>query len=342
MDAPFDRGEIDRASLDATERLRARLSSRPPAPVTPRRRGFVPWAIAGGLLVFSAGMVANPWFESTVRDKLPFTTAIPPKAADSAGIDALRQRLAQLEARAGAANASMPSERLARNEGRIETNAEQIARQSDRIDRLTSTVAALTAGQASDSARTAAATATAISAADRAEGMLTLVLVRRAIDSGRSFDALDAALRHAFEARYPDAVKSVAALGAAPVTLATLRRDFNALRPAVGARPAAAARQSWWGTLTTKLAEAVSRPPSDAPLAPPEAANAALADGDYLAAANHLRRLPRSAALVNWLAAVDRLQAGSQALATLETATVLTQPAIAGATPVNAPAGGRR
>jgi hypothetical protein len=32
MEAPFDRGEVDRASLDATERLRARLSSRPASP----------------------------------------------------------------------------------------------------------------------------------------------------------------------------------------------------------------------------------------------------------------------------------------------------------------------
>ena len=338
MDAPFDRGEVDRASLDATERLRARLSSRPPALAARRSRSFLPWAFAGGLLVFSAGMIANPWFESTVRGKLPFTSAVAPKPTDSAEVRALRERLAQLETRAGAPSAAIPSERLAHNEGRIETNAEQIAREAGRIDRLTSDVAALVAAQASETTRTQAATATAIAAADRAQGMLTLVLVHRAIESGRPLGALDMALRQSFEARYPDVVKLVTALGAAPVTLATLRRDFNALRPAIGVRRDTD-RLSWWETLTSKISQAVSRSATDTPLALPDAANVALARGDYLAAAKYLRRLPlpRSAALANWLAAVDRLQTGSQALAALETAIVLSQPAITAPAPAIVP-----
>ena len=339
MEAPFDRGEVDRASLDATERLRARLSGRPIAPAPRRSRSILPWAFAGALFVFSAGMIATPWFESTVRGKLPFVGVAAPQPADTAEIKALRDRLAQLESRAGNAGAPMPSERLARAEGQVETNTDQIARESDRIDRLTSDVAAMGAAQAADRAREDSAVATAIVAADRAQGMLTLVLARRAIETGRPFGTLDAALRRSFEARYPDAVKSVAALGSAPVTLATLRRDFAALGPAIGAPPTATARQSWWDTLTTKISQAVSTPLGNAPQSPSETANAALLRGDYLAAANHLRRLPlpRSAALVNWLAAVDRLQAGSQALATLETAMALAPPAIVAAPSAPAP-----
>ncbi|MFZ4688057.1 MAG: hypothetical protein ACOYLS_02355 [Polymorphobacter sp.] len=334
MDAPFDRGEVDRASLDATERLRARLSARPlPAPRAPRR-GLLPWAVAGSLFVFSAGMIANPWFETAVRDKLPFAGATT-TAADSTELQVLRARLAKLETRSGPV-APMPFERLARTEAQIETSTDQIAREADRIDRLTSDVAALAATQAGSQARAEAATATAIAAADRAQGMLTLLLARRAIEAGRPFGALDAALRQSFEARYPDAVKSVAALGAAPVTLTALRRDFDRLSPSGTVRSAADTRQSWWDTLTGTIAAAVSRPAADTPATPYAAARSALLRGDHVAAANHLRRLPapRAAALSAWLTASDRLQEGSAALATLENATVLSPsaPAVAVAT----------
>jgi hypothetical protein len=327
MDAPFDRGEVDRASLDATERLRARLSSRPVAPPARPARSFLPWAIAGALFVFVAGMIANPWFEAQVRNKLPFTAAVTSKPADNAEIAVLRQQLARLEFPAAA---PPPSERLARTEARIETSSDQIARDAERIDRLTAEIAALSATQEADRARTEAANANAVAAAERAQAMLTLVLVRRAVDAGQPLGPLDAALRRAFEASQPDAVKAVAALGTAPVSLASLRRGFNSVRPIIGARPAADQRQSWWETLTTTISAAVSSPAPGSPLAAPEAANAALARGDYVAAANHLRRLPgpRPQALANWLAAADRLQAGNQALAMLETTTLLAQPVV--------------
>ncbi len=322
MDAPFDRGEVDRASLDATERLRARLSGTPrPAPAS-RQRAILPWVLAGGLFVFSAGMIANPWFESTVRSQLPFAETIAPPAPATADVKALQTRLAQLESRAGTANAAAPVERLARTEAKIETSTDQIARDAERIDRLTADLAALSATVSAEKARGDAATATAIAAADRAQGMLTLVLVRRAVDAGRPLGPLDPVLRRSFEARYPQAVQQVAALGASPANLASLRRDFNAMRAAIGGRPAEGAALSWWGTLTATIADAVSRPASDTPV---EQAGAALARGDVGGAANLLRRLPtpRPAALSNWLDTASRWQAGNAALATLETATVL-------------------
>ena len=326
MDAPFDRGEVDRASLDATERLRARLSSRPPAPPPPAARSFLPWALFGALLVFVAGMIANPWFEARVRNTLPFAATIAPEAADTAR---LRERLARLE-RPGAgpslAAAPPPAERLARTEAKIETSSDQIARDAERIDRLTAALAALAATQQADRVRSEAATATAIAAADRAQAMLVLVLVRRAVDAGRPLGPLDDPLRRSFEARYPDVVKAVSALGAAPVSLASLRRDFNALRPAIGAR-ATDQRQSWWETLITTIRAAVATPFPGSPQAAPEAAEAALARGDYAAAANQLRRLPSPPpALVFWLVAADRLQRGHEALATLEAASLLAVP----------------
>jgi hypothetical protein len=322
MDAPFDRGEVDRSSLEATERLRARLSGRPPAADAPRRTNVLPWVIAGGLFVFTAGMIANPWFESGVRSRLPFAAPATGPAVPAADVAALQGRLAQLEARAGVA-AAMPVERLARTEARIENSTDQIARDAERIDRLTSEVAALSATLASDRAQSAAAITTATAAADRAQAMLVLLLARRAVEDGRPFGALDPALRQSFGERYPTAVKAIAALGTAPVTVTSLSRDFDALRPALGAAPAAGARISWWDALTTTVSSVISTAPSAT--APVPAASAALQRGDVRAAAAQLRRLngPRPAGLNNWLAAADRLVAGQDALTMLEAGVVL-------------------
>lgn len=325
MDAPFDRGEVDRASLDATERLRARLSGKPPADAPRGRRTVLPWVIAAALFVFIAGMVANPWFEASVRTRLPFAQGL--VAADEAEVARLQARLALLEARSGPATAPMPVERLARTEAKIETSTDQLAREADRIDRLTSTIADLSARLDADQARGQAIAATATTAATRAEAMLVLVLTRRALAEGRPFGALDPALRRNFEARYPEAVKAIAAVGTTPVTPATLARDFTAMRPLIGGRPQVPQRQSWWGTLTATIGEAVSTPDRPAATAT-DAAAAAIARGDPAAAALQLRQLKsRPAALTAWLANHDRLVAANQALATLETAVLLPPPA---------------
>lgn len=322
MDAPFDRGEIDRASLDATERLRARLSGRPPASPRPPRRNLLPWALAGGLFVFSAGMIANPWFEANVRSSLAFTEAESPAVEPAPN----RPPAAATAPAPAEPNVPIPSERLARTEAQIENSTDQIARDAQRIDALTAQVASLTATLAAEQNRSSAATAAAVAASERAQAMLTLVLVRRAVDAGRPLGSLDPILRQSF-ARYPQAVQAVTALGTAPVTLTSLRRDFDALRPIIGAPPVTAERQTWWDTLTNVMSNAVSSPAAGTVQAAPEAA-AALRRGDVIAAAMQLRRLPgpRPIGLANWLAAAERLHAGQLALGTLETATLLAPP----------------
>jgi hypothetical protein len=80
---------------------------------------------------------------------------------------------------------------------------------------------------------------------------------------------------------------------------------------------------SWWDTFTSSLSSAMTRAPANE--GPVGAAEAALQRGDSAAAANELRKLPppRPAALANWLATADRLQAGMQGLAVLENAVLL-------------------
>jgi hypothetical protein len=310
MESPFDRGEIDRASLDATERLRARLAGRPVTPAPAPRRSVLPWVLAGGLFVFTAGMIANPWFERSVRGQLPFgkveTVATVPVTTAAPAVDA-------------PAAAIPAGERLARTEAKIETSTEQLARDAERIDRLTSEVAALSARVAAETGRSEAASLTAIAAADRAQGMIAVLLARQALEAGRRLNGIEPVLRQSFETRYPQAVNAVSALGNAPVTLATLRRDFMGLNP-----PSNGAGLDWWQSLTAAVRSVVTRP-GDAPQAPREAAAAALARGDVAAAANQLRRLPepRPVAVSAWLAAADRWQAGMAALTTLETAAIM-------------------
>ncbi|KAB7647700.1 hypothetical protein [Polymorphobacter fuscus] len=318
MDPAFDRGEIDRASLDATERLRARLSGRPPAQAPTPRRSVLPWVLAGSLFVFSAGMIANPWFERSVRSQLPFAATTATPVGNAGEVKKLQARIDQLESQ-GAASVGLPAgERLARTEARVEANAEHLTRDSERIDKLTSEIAALTGRVEADTGRTEAAALAATAAADRAQGMIGVLLARQAIEAGRRLGGIEMVLRQAFEARYPQAVAAVAALGAAPVTLTGLRRDFAGLNAAPEG-----AGQDWWQTLTEAVRSAVTRP-GDAPVAPRDAAAAALARGDVAAAARHLRRLPepRPGAINAWLAAADRWQAGMAALTTLETAAV--------------------
>ena len=309
MDAPFDRGEVDRSSIEATERLRARFAGRPPAPAASARSSVLPWVVAGSLFVFTAGMIANPWFERTVRGQLPFGRTATTEVTAAAPAPA-----------APAVAATMPAgERLARTEAKIETSAEQLARDAERIDELTREVAALSARVEAETGRTAAASATAIAAADRAQGMIAVLLARDAIAAGRRFNGVEAVLRQSFGARYPQAVTAIATLGAAPVTLATLRRDFAGLDPV-----ATGQRLDWWQSLTNAMRSAIARP-GDNGQSPYQAAAAALARGDVAAAAAQLRRLPapQSAAVTAWLASADRLQAGMAALTTLETAAIM-------------------
>lgn len=331
MTDPYSR-DNDRASMDATERLRARLSAgiASPLPARPARTVW-PWVLSGALFVFLAGLIANPWFESEVRSRLPFSAALPAPDADAA---ALKLRLAELERRSNGAAAAMPAERLARTEARVESSTDQIARDAERIDALTAQLSALTARVDGEQARTAAIAGTAMAAADRAEGLLTLLMVRRAIEAGRPIGALEASLQRLFAARYPEAVKSVMALGQAPVSRAVLQRDLDRLATALKAGDSATRGQSWWDALTSSVSGLVSGPDARV-VGPIESAEAAMARGNVTAAAQALRRLPpavrRDAA--GWLAGAARLAAGEQGLTTLETSTLIALPVLAAQAP---------
>lgn len=325
MNDPFERSDIGESSLAATERLRARLMTRGPASARPTsRRSGLAWAVAMALFAFAAGLIANPWFEQTVRGRLPFVAAATgPESA------ALEQRLAALEQRKPGAPVPA-SERLARTEAKVESSTDQIQREAERVDKLTSQVAQLTARLAAEEARDATVVATAQAAADRAETMLTVLLLRRAVDEGRTLDALLPATRRLFEDNYADEVSALVALSAAPVTRERLARALAGLADAAPG----AARPNWWEALTSRVEAAFSGSDGAGPVA---RAQLLMQRGDVVAAAATLRRSPAlrgNATVRGWLAAADRLAAGEAALAALEGAAAAPLPTTPAPPPV--------
>jgi hypothetical protein len=276
----------------------------------PPRRSMLPWAAASLLLVFAAGMIANPWFEQAVRGRLPFATAEP--APDMAAQTArLAARLAVLERRAPPAVAA---ERLARTEARVESSTDQLQRDAERIDRLAAEIAALGARLAVEEARETDVIAVARGAAERAEALLTVLLLRRAIDEGRPLDALMPATRRLFGTDHGEEVEALAALAAAPATRSALQADLDVLADAT--RP----QRNWLQTMSVQVNRLLSGQGDDGPVA---RARMAALRGDLAEAAATLRAAPqwrRAPGVPEWLAAAERLNRAQTALAALEAA----------------------
>lgn len=324
MNEPFDRGDINEASLAATERLRARLMSQPVGP-QPAPRSVLPWALAAALFAFAAGIIANPWFEEAVRGRLPFVPA--QNAVVDPATAALAARLEALEARAPAASAEAPveaAERLARTEARVDSSTGQIERDAQRIDSLTGQVSQLAARLAVEEAREANLITAIQGTADRAEAMLSVLLLRRAVEGGRPLDALLPVIRRLFEPRHGDAVAALAALSAAPVTRAGLASNLGGLAEQAQADN----RPNWWQALMNRVQTVFSG--ENAGSSPVVQARAAVARGDLDAAVAVLRASPATSAdpaVRDWLAAAQRLRAAEAALAELEGAALVTAPA---------------
>ena len=315
MNDPFERSDIGESSLAATERLRARLMTQGPAAQKPAaRRSGIAWAVAAGLFAFAAGLIANPWFEQTVRGRLPF---VPAAAGPDTG--ALERRLAALERpKPGAPVAA--SERLARTEAKVESSTNQIQRDAERIDDLNRQLAQLAARLAAEEARDASVVATAQAAADRAESMLTVVLLRHALAGGRTLDALLPATRRLFEENYGTEVAALVALSAAPVNRDRLARDLAGLADAAPSRP------NWWQALASRVETVFAGDEAAGPVA---RAQALMQRGDVAGAALALRRSPAlrgNGTARGWLAAADRLLAGEAALTALEGAAAAPMP----------------
>jgi hypothetical protein len=317
---------------DATERMRARLAAKPIALTPPPRRGVLPWLLVAILLTFALGLIANPWFERSIRSQIPGFAVEDTRSVDPAVVAALDARLRALETRpaqavmAPVAPDPLANERVAALEARLDGSERVGDAVTARIDNLTGSVAALAGRVDANAGQTVLTLQAARVDADRAQGALSVLAARRALEAGRWSPGLATPLRNLFGTVQGPAVEAVVALGSAPVTPVTLRRDLGRLR---GTAPAADA--SWWGRFTTGLASVVEvRERSDARADDPLArADAALAAGDVMGAVATVERLPRGPGVTAWLASARRWQAGWRALAGLEEAALTLRPVAA-------------
>lgn len=326
---PFDpRPDPVRADLSAARLDRLR-GARVAAPSPPPRAVFA-WLLTAVLLAFALGLIANPWFEHSVRSRLPgFAPTLTPTVAD---VDALETRVAALEARpavrvaGGAVADPAAGERVARVEGSLATLGATLPATEARIDKLAADLAALTARIDATAGGTAAALDSATATAARAQAMLVAGAVRRQLAAGQRLGPLEPALRRNFAGRAAPPVEAVAALGAAPVTPTSLRAGLALLRPELaGATTATGADRGWWDSLRAGLAGIVVRSAPAAAATDPAArldrADRDLVAGDVAGASAELGALPPAlkARATAWLAAADRYQAGWRGMTALET-----------------------
>lgn len=302
-----------------------------PAPASARRRSVVPWLIAAVMFAFALGLLTNPWFERSVRSRLP---GAPPAAvvdrATAQELAAMQARLDSLETRAGesaqpAVNEPLPADAAApADQAQLAGVAEAQASIDTRLAELQAQVAELRA-------RADASVAAAAEGAERAQTALLVAALRRAVDRGQHFDAYEPALRARFGDSHSNEVAALLALTHRPVSADQLAEALTRLAPA--AERAEAEGRSWWESLQTGLAGVVAVRRADAAAADPQsqlrAAAARARAGDVEGALRLISALPPAArrALGGWMVDARRYAAASQALAALEVAALAAVPA---------------
>lgn len=316
----------DTEARDATDRFRARVAAKPIPLSGPARRSVAPWVLAALLFVFALGLIANPWFERSVRSQLPGFDAVDGAAPD---VTALRSQVAALDARLRAVEArpaqriaepgGVANERVAAVEARLDGLERAGQAGTARIDALTAGVAALTGRVDASAGQTVLTLQAARSDADRAQGALALLAARRAIESGRAAPALVQPLRTLFASASSSAVEAVAGLAAAPMTPAALRAGLVRLRGT------GATGGGWWADLRANLSDIVSVRDRETGSGDFVAeADTALAHGDIGRAITVVEARPAGVARDAWLTNARRLRAAYAGLATLEDAAVMT------------------
>lgn len=276
------------------------------------RRAVFPWLIAAAVFTFALGMIANPWFEREVRSRLPFAAR---QAADEAKLPVL---IGEAESRIGA------MEKLEARLARIERGVGPAGAGAGDMGALTGRLAAVEQRLAELDRQTGAA----LQNAGRAEGMLLVLASRRAIDTGQPLGVIEGMLRDRFGGSQPKAVATLVAASQAPVTLAQLQVEMDALAPTLKQE----GRSGWWATIRSELSNLVSIRHAGAP--PSKSADrlaiarGQLQNGNVGAALAQVSRLPpdlRDRAS-GWIVKARRYVAAREALDSLETVALL-QPA---------------
>ncbi len=316
----------------------------------PRGGSRMAWAISLFLAIFIVGLLGSPWLEAQLRGALPGFNALPGSPArlddrqDAADrrIRALEQQMAALKAapkaNAGVAAAADSTE-LARLEERLANLGTLRTQDDQRIDYLTAEVARVATRVDETQRNTNASIAAAASGAERAQAVLLITTVRRALETGQPLGALEASLRQTFDTAPPATLDAVQRLAQTPASLPLLQQQLTRLAPALAVQTDSNSSQTGlWAQMQSALSDMVVLRRSDTTRAPDTAslltrAEGRLERGDVAGAITVVRQMPiavqRRAG--NWLAAAQRHVAGMKALADLE------QIALAPAAPAIAP-----
>ena len=160
--------------------------------------------------------------------------------------------------------------------------------------------------------------------AARADGLLLIYAVRRAIDKGAPLGALAEQLRLRFGATQPQSVAAVLSAGQAPVTIDALKTELRGLAPVLltGNRD-----DSNWATVKRELSELfVLRKENGPSLAPNERlirAEALVDAGKLDLAVEEVAALPGASIAQSWMARAKRFSDARKALDRLEQVAIL-------------------
>ena len=160
--------------------------------------------------------------------------------------------------------------------------------------------------------------------AARADGLLLIYAVRRAIDKGAPLGALAEQLRLRFGATQPQSVAAILSAGQAPVTIDALKTELRGLAPVLltGNRD-----DSTWATVKRELSELfVLRKENGPSLAPNERlirAEALVDAGKLDLAVEEVAALPGASIAQSWMARAKRFSDARKALDRLEQVAIL-------------------
>lgn len=204
------------------------------------------------------------------------------------------------------------------------------------LDGLAAREAALDAQLRAIEGRLATADAssrTAAGYATRAEGLMIAFAARRALDRGLALGYIEGQLRNRFGADQPQAVATVVAAAAAPLTREDLRLALDTIAPSLQTPNA---RAGVWATIRRELSNLVvlRKETTPSPRAADRLARARrlLDAGNVEAALAEVARMPGAGAATSWIDAAKRYTTTRRALEQLELAAISS-----GGTPQPAP-----
>lgn len=340
---------------------------------TPRPRSAVPWVLVAGLVLFAAGLLLSPWFETNVRTRLPGALQRPDVESlavrverEAGTITALEARVAALETRPASAplgdaaatpralNDPVPlalgggpsAERLARLEARIEALDRGQAQASTRLDNVSAELAGINVKIEQVGGNAARSIEAAAASAEKARGVLLVTAARRAAEQGQSLAVLAPALRRHFAAADADAVERLLTASPGAPTLAVLRRRFAQIRPQLAESAEPEQADTLWTQFKAGVASLVQVREKGAAAA--QTANEArladmatrLSQGDVAGALLAMQRLPaRTQQLARqWRISAEAYANSYGALQQLEASVLLEDTDL----PLTAPAAGQQ